>query len=162
MVAEKTERKYWALPPEELFKELDSSEDGLSVDEAGERLLIGKNRIAGANRTGELVILGRQLKSPLIWVLILAALVMIILGDYGNTAFILMAVIINTTLGFYQENKAESALSKLGTYIKERARVLREGRDIEIEAEEIVKGDVIRLTPGVRVPADARIFRANG
>ena len=57
MTVEDTERKYWALPPEELFKELDSSEDGLSIDEAGERLLTGKNKNSVAKRTGELVIL---------------------------------------------------------------------------------------------------------
>ena len=162
MVQDIKERKYWALPLEELFKEFESSEDGLSVDEATERLISGKNIIARSDRTGKLVIVGRQLTNPLILMLIFAALVMGLLGDYENTAFILLAVIVNAILGFYQENKVESALAKLGTYIKERTRVLREGRDLEIEASEIVPGDVIKLTPGVRVPADSRIFRANG
>lgn len=162
MVLENTEKKYWSLPTEELFKEFDSSEGGLSMDEAAERLLAGRNKIATAGRTGRLVIFGRQLLSPLILLLVVAAVITAFLGDYKNTSFILLAVVVNTTLGFYQENKAESALAKLSTYIKERTRVLREDRDLEIEAEEVVIGDVLRLVPGVRIAADARIFRANG
>ena len=162
MALENTERKYWALPAEELFKELDSSESGLSVDEAAERLLSGRNKIATSRRTGRLEIFGRQLLSPLLLMLIIAATITAFLGDYKNTLFIFLAVAINATLGFYQENKAESALAKLSTYIKERTRILREGRDLEIEAEEVVVGDVIRLVPGVRIAADARVFRANG
>src|SRR3990167_7923265 len=97
------EKKYWAVPPEELFKQLNSSEDGLSIDEASERLLSGKNKIATSSRTGKLVIVGRQLASPLILMLVFAAVVTAFLGDYENTAFIMMAVVVNATLGFYQE-----------------------------------------------------------
>ena len=113
MALENTERKYWALPAEELFKELDSSESGLSVDEAAERLLSGRNKIATSRRTGRLKIFGRQLLSPLLLMLIIAATITAFLGDYKNTLFIFLAVAINATLGFYQENKAESALANL-------------------------------------------------
>lgn len=161
MIFENTEKKYWALSNEEVFRTLESSENGLGADEAIDRLASGKNIIPVSNRTGELVILLRQFSSPLILLLVVAAVVTALLRDYENTAFIALAVIINATLGFYQENKAESALAKLETYIKERTRVLREGRDMEIESDEVVPGDVLRLAPGVRVAADARIFKAN-
>ncbi len=64
-------------------------------------------------------------------------------------------------MGFWQENKAENALAQLKTYLKQRARVIREGKEREINAEEIVIGDIIRLAQGDRVPADARIFFVN-
>jgi len=154
-------KEYWALTQSAVLDDLGSSETGLTTEEAEDRLRLGKNVIERSHRTGKWRILASQFKSPLILMLVAASLVTAFLRDYEDTAFILIAVLINVTLGFYQENKAETALAKLSTYIKERTRVLRGGRDIEISAEEIVPGDVIKLSPGSRVPSDARILRAN-
>ncbi|MEX2053991.1 MAG: HAD-IC family P-type ATPase [Candidatus Colwellbacteria bacterium] len=160
IISEKKE--YWALSPSGALDELQSTELGLSSEEAEDRLKLGGNVIKRSHGTGKLRILASQFKNPLILILIFASLITASLQDYEDTAFILIAVFVNAGLGFYQENKAETALAKLSTYIKERTRVIREERDIEIAAEEIVPGDIIKLSPGIRVPADARIIRANG
>ncbi|MDZ4231305.1 MAG: HAD-IC family P-type ATPase, partial [Patescibacteria group bacterium] len=123
---------------------------------------LGKNVIERSDRTGRGKILASQFKNPLILMLVFASLVTAYLQDYEDTAFILIAVLVNVGLGFFQENKAEIALAKLGTYIKERTRVIRDGRDMEISAEEVVPGDIVKLSPGVRIPADARVLRTNG
>lgn len=156
------DKKFWALEPDQVFRELGSAPVGLTTEEAEERLRSGKNIIERSSRAGRLKILLSQFKSPLILILVFASVVTAFLKDYEDSAFILVAVLVNVGLGFYQENKAESALEKLKTYIKERTRVVRSERDIEIEAAEIVPGDVIKLQPGSRVPADARVFKANG
>ena len=154
-------KEYWAMSSNEAIANLETSEQGLSIEEAGERLKLGQNIIERSWRTGKLKILASQFKSSLILILIFAALVTAFLGDYKDTAFIAIAVIINTILGFYQEDKAETAIAKLSTYIKERTRVIRDERDVEIGAEEVVPGDILKLFPGVRVAADARIVRIN-
>ncbi|PIR98076.1 MAG: hypothetical protein COT89_01405 [Candidatus Colwellbacteria bacterium CG10_big_fil_rev_8_21_14_0_10_42_22] len=157
----KIDRPFWAIEPSEVTAILDTPNKGLSVEEAERRLKWGENRIQKAKRAGKLKILLSQLLSPLIIILLTASLITIFLKDYKDTIFILVAVLVNTLLGFYQENKAESALAKLESYIREISRVIRGGRDMEISAEEIVPGDILKLTPGTRISADARIIRAN-
>ncbi len=154
-------KEFWALSPSEVISDLKTSEQGLSTEEAHERLNLGKNVIERSRRMGRLRIFANQFKSPLILMLVAASLVTAFLRDYENTAFIIVAVLVNVVLGFYQENKAEGAVAKLSTYIKERARVVRGDRDVEVSAEEVVPGDLIKLFPGVRVSADARVIRAN-
>ena len=137
-------------------------ERGLTAVEARDRLLkFGRNAISVTPKTTKLKIFLSQLKSPLILILIVAGIVTISISHYQDAIFIFIAVIINSALGFYQENKAEQALSELKTYIKQRARVIRDGQEKEIDAEELVIGDIIRLSQGDRVPADARVVFLN-
>ena len=70
-----------------------------------------------------------QFKSPLIFILIIATAVTLFLQDWVDSAVITLAIIVNTALGFYQENRAEEALDKLKTYIKERVRIFRNGTE---------------------------------
>ena len=155
------EKRFWSLPHDIVIEELSTTAQGLTTEEANERLKLGENVIQKSSRTGKLKILFYQIKSPLILILIFAAVVTAVLGDYKDTVFILIAVFVNVSLGFYQENKAESALENLRTYIKDRTRVIRDGRDIEIDAKDVVVGDILKLAPGWRVAADARVIRAN-
>jgi len=153
---------FWNLSIEDTYKLLDTDRDGLSEEEALNRASeIGKNRIKQSQRAGKIKIFLDQLRSPLILILIGAFGITLFLKDYKDAIFILFAVLVNTILGFYQENKAEAALSRLQTYIKERTRVLRGDREIEIYAESIVPGDIVRLSSGTRVPADIRLIRTN-
>ncbi len=103
----------------------------------------------------------RQFQSPLIIVLIVASALTILIEHYRDAFFILTAVIVNTALGFYQEYKADKALAELTTYLRQRARVIREGAEREIDADFLVPGDLIRLSQGDRVPADARLIFVN-
>lgn len=156
-------KKFWCLSWEDTACLLETDADnGLTGEEVQNRLLqFGKNVIQSSQRTTRLRIFLNQLKSPLILVLIAAGIITLVVSHYRDSVFIFMAVVVNSILGFYQENKAERALSELKTYLKQRARVIRGGKEREIDAEEIVLGDVIRLAQGDRVPADARIMFTN-
>ncbi len=158
-----SESRFWSLTPAETAKMLGTdTESGLSEAEAKDRLdAHGRNAIRTSKRTAWFFILLSQLKSPLILVLILAGIITLIISHYRDAAFIFIAVIVNSALGFYQENKAEQALAQLKTYLRQRARVIRGGREHEVDAEELVPGDVIRLAQGDRVPADGRLIFAN-
>ena len=154
---------YWHLTTTEVLEELGTDEErGLSAAEAATRLTtFGRNTFEVKKGADKLAILLRQLTSPLILVLIVAGVVTIAIAHYRDAAFIFIAVIVNCLLGFWQEYKAEQALTELKTYLKQRARVIRDGKEREIDAEEIVPGDIIRLAQGDRVPADARVIFAN-
>ncbi len=137
-------------------------ETGLAPAESEERLeIFGANVIEQKRRRPSLRILFHQFGSPLVLVLLLSALVMAAIGHYRDALFISAAVAVNALLGFYQEYKAEKALAELRTYLKQRARVIRGGQELEIDAAELVPGDVVRLAQGGRVPADSRVFFVN-
>lgn len=135
---------------------------GLDEEEAvRRRALFSFNRIRGEKRLTALRIILNQFKSPLILILVFAGIITLVLSEWIDAAVIWAAVIVNTGLGFYQEHKAETALAGLKTYIRTRSRVRRDGQDREIDAEELVPGDVIHVSPGDRIPADARVISAN-
>lgn len=157
------QEKFWHLNPEAVADYLETDlESGLSAQDASDRLLkYGRNAFESTKGSSSFKIFLNQLKSPLILVLIFAGIITLAISHYRDAVFIFVAVIVNSILGFYQENKAERALAELKTYLKQRARVIRDGKEREIDAEEIVVGDIIRLAQGDRVPADARIIFVN-
>jgi P-type Ca2+ transporter type 2C len=157
------DKKIWHLTPEETAHLFETDiKEGLSASEVQNRLLaFGKNTIGTSKKAVGLKIFLNQLKSPLILVLIVAGVITLAISHYRDAVFIFVAVVVNSALGFYQENKAERALSELKTYLKQRARVIREGKEREIDADELVPGDIIRLAQGDRVPADARVMFVN-
>ncbi len=156
-------KKFWQISAEKTAQLLETNtETGLSMQEAEDRLdTYGRNTFDTSKRTGKIKIFLNQLKSPLILILIIAGIVTLGIAHYRDAVFIFIAVVVNSILGFWQENKAENALAQLKTYLKQRARVIREGKEREINAEEIVPGDIIRLAQGDRVPADARVIFVN-
>ncbi|OGF75156.1 hypothetical protein A3C77_03680 [Candidatus Giovannonibacteria bacterium RIFCSPHIGHO2_02_FULL_45_13] len=153
---------FWALSVEETFKILQTSQEGLSDEEAEKRLKIfGQNKIEEKKRLARLKIILNQFKSPLIFVLIIAGALTIFLKEWVNAGVIFATVLVNAALGFWQENKAEVVLALLKSYVKTRSRIKRNGREREIDAEELVPGDIIRITQGDRIPADARLIFTN-
>src|SRR3989344_6913396 len=106
-------------------------------------------------------ILLNQFKSPLILILLFAGIVTLFIAHYRDALFIFAAVIANAVLGFYQEYKAERVLAELKTYLKQRARVTRDGIEREIDASELVPGDIIHLAQGDRITADGRLLFVN-
>lgn len=158
-----TQHKFWSLPANMISDLLETDlERGLSSKEAEKRLsLFGKNVFSISPKTTGFKIFVNQLKSPLILVLIFAGIVTVAVSHFQDALFIFIAVIVNSALGFYQENKAERALSELKTYLRQRARVIRDGQEREIGAEDLVIGDIIRLAQGDRIPADARLVFVN-
>ena len=156
-------KNFWHLSSEETVQLFETDiEKGLSTEDVKDRLLIfGKNTINTSQKAVGLKIFLNQLKSPLILILIVAGIITLVVSHYRDAIFIFVAVVVNSALGFYQENKAERALAELKTYLKQRARVIRDAKEREIDAEELVPGDIIRLTQGDRVPADARVMFIN-
>jgi len=142
-----------------VFTKLKSKKEGLSEEEAKNRLKkFGPNKLPEEKRLSGLVILLNQFKSPLVYVLIGASILSILLQDFVDAAIILMAVFINTILGFYQENKANKAITYLRKLIDFKAKVLRDGNEIEVSAKNLVPGDIIFLEAGDKIPADARLI----
>lgn len=153
---------FWSMKIEEVWKILQSSQSGLTEEEVDLRKKIfGQNTIVTKRRLPRLKIVFNQVKSPLILILIIAGSVTVYLHQWIDAGVIFAAVLVNTVLGYWQENKAENVLELLKTYIKTRARVRRSGQEREIDASSLVPGDVIRITQGDRVPADARLIFVN-
>lgn len=159
---ESTRQPFWAMKIEEVFGVLESNPDGLAEKEVITRTgVFGKNEISYRDPLGWARIVLNQFRSPLILILVAAGALTLFLREWTNAVVIAAAVLVNTALGFYQENKAETALEALKSYVRTRARIKRAGREREIDSSELVPGDIIRISQGDRVPADARIFFSN-
>ncbi len=150
---------YHSYSAEETFKELSSSESGLSQREAESRLLdFGFNEIEGKDKINPVLIFLKQFHSVLIYILIVAALIAWFYGKMIDVYVITAVVFVNAIMGFIQEYRAEKAIEALRGIIVPTARVYRDGILEEIDAKNLVPGDVISLEEGDRIPADARIF----
>ncbi len=157
------EQLFWSLPVSKVVEVLKTDiQNGLSESEAERRIKVfGPNVIEKPRRAPGLFILLNQFKSPLILILLFAGIVTLFIAHYRDAFFIFAAVIANAALGFYQEYKAEKALAELKTYLRQRARVIRDGVEREIDAAELVPGDVVHLAQGDRIPADGRLVFIN-
>ena len=135
---------------------------GLTVAEAGRRLAaVGANEIRRAPRPSRARMLLGQFGSPLIWLLLAAAIVSAALGELADAIAIAVIVAVNALVGFFQEHRAENALEALRTLTAPRARVLRDGRQAIVPAAEVVPGDLLLLEAGDIVAADARLLEAH-
>ncbi len=103
-----------------------------------------------------------QFNSPLMYILFATVVISFLLKHFSDSIFIIAVLLINTTVGFYQENKANRSLSALKKIVKIRARVFRDGYEKELDSEKLAIGDVIALNAGDKVPADGRILEARG
>ena len=146
----------------EIYKELGSGEKGLSASEAKARLeKYGYNRIEGKKGINPFILFLQQFNDPVIWVLIGAAIISGILGETIDLYVILAILMANAVIGFIQEYKAEKAIEALKKMASLKAIVVRDGEEKEINAEELVPGDIIILHAGAKVPADARLISLN-
>jgi calcium-translocating P-type ATPase len=136
---------------------------GLTGAEARARLArVGRNVLPTKPPPGWLAIGLRQLKSPLIYVLLAAALVALALGDVTDAAFIGVVLVVNSVLGGWQEWNAEQQSHGLQKLLRIRATVLRDGSFVDVDAEELVPGDIVALESGQRIPADLRLLDDRG
>ncbi len=132
------------------------------AEAAARRERHGPNALPEPQPASVVVIVLRQFRSPLIYILLLAAALAAGSGDLGDAAFILAALGINAAIGAWQESRAERSSRALQRLLRIRATVLRNGRSVELPAEELVPGDIVALESGARVPADARLLAAEG
>lgn len=150
--------EWHTLSPDEVLKALGASPGGLSDAEVRRRLArYGYNRLAPPERRGPLTRLALQFHNILLYVMVAAAAITAMLGKWLDTAVLLVAVVVNAIIGFVQEGRAEAALDAIRELLSPRALVLRDGRRHEIDAAELVPGDIVLLRQGDRVPADLRL-----
>ncbi len=132
---------------------------GLSGEEAGKRLSVyGRNEVKVDEGRVWLRILVNQLRSPLVYVLLIAGSISFSLGDLTDSSVIFLAVLINTLFGFFQEYRAEKSMEALAKLLSVRARVKRGDEWQETDASLLVPGDVVKLTIGWKVPADGLLI----
>lgn len=155
-----TQKQDWhAVNHEDLERRLSTGSAGLTETEAARRLAeYGFNRLAPPKRQGPLLRFVLQFHNILLYVMLGAALITALLGHWIDTAVLLGAVLINAIIGFIQEGKAEAALDSIRSLLSAHATVLRDGVRREIDAAELVPGDVVLLASGDRVPADLRLI----
>ena len=134
---------------------------GLTSAEAQRRLAeFGENRISSQRRAGALALFVAQFKSPIILILIGAAIVSLFLQDRTDATLILAIVVASGVLGFWQEYSATDAVAKLRALVETKARVLRDGEEASIPLAEVVPGDVALLSAGAIIPGDGRLLEA--
>jgi P-type Ca2+ transporter type 2C len=156
-----TSRFFHSLSLEQVFEQTRSNSDGLSSSEAAARLeRIGRNRILAEKKTSPWLLLLQQFRNVLIITLLIATVLSAFLGHATEAVAIAVIVVFAVLLGFFQEYRAEKAIEALKKMAAPLAKVKREGKEIVIDAENIVPGDILFLAAGDRVPADARLVQS--
>ncbi len=157
-------RENWhSLTKEKTAKILKTNlQKGLSREEVEKKLeVFGLNSLPKKEPLSKLRIFLKQFKSPLVYILVIAGIITLILNEFNDAIIIFAAVILNTIVGFIQENKATNTFEKLRNILHLKAVVLREGREKEIDQEKVVPGDIVILKNGGKVPADGRIIESS-
>nr|WP_292839206.1 magnesium-translocating P-type ATPase [Mesorhizobium sp.] len=152
---------YWSVPAGTLLASLRSGPSGLSVGEARSRLReAGPNAVNRMGRGSALAAFTRQFRSPLVLILIFAAVVSAFVGEGSEAVIIGIIVLASCVLSFTQEYGASRAMEALTARIARKASVLRDGREASVAVAEIVPGDVVRLSAGNLIPADGVLLEA--
>jgi P-type Mg2+ transporter len=150
-----------SLTSDEILRRLNTSISGLSTEEAEKQLEIyGSNEISSRKQTPIIIEFLSHLKSPLVIILVIAAIVSGVLGELVNALIILAIILMSVILDFTQEYRAGRAAEKLKKRVATTATVFRDGAKQDIEVIALVPGDIITLSAGDIIPADARIINA--
>ncbi len=150
---------FWAMLEGDLLRSLGTTKEGLSVEEAAERLRrFRPNAAASKGRSRVLILLLRQFTSPVVLILIGAAILSVLLRDLADSAIILAIVLISGLLGFKQEYGAAAAVKKLLDTVELKASVLRGGQRRDVPMNEVVPGDIVYLSAGDGIPGDCRLL----
>ncbi len=159
--------QFYLKETDAVFEEVKSSETGLTSEEAARRLeQNGKNKLAEAKKDSTFKRFVKQLKDPMIIILLVAAVISAVteMIEHGgwttptDSIIILVVVLINAVLGVVQESKAEKAVEALQKMSAATTKTLRNGKVENIKSEDLVVGDVVLLDAGDAIPADCRIF----
>lgn len=151
--------KQWKLSQEELLREMNSSMNGLTTEEAKKRLeQYGYNKLQEGKRKGVLQVFAEQFADLLVVILIVAAIISAITGGLEGTIVILAVLILNAILGTVQHFKAQKSLDSLKAMAAPNARVMRDGQKMEVPAAELVPGDILLLEAGDVTAADGRVL----
>lgn len=145
---------FWAEPLEPLLGRLDAGRDGLTSQQAAQRLLEHGRNALRERRLTWLSVLGNQVKSPLVLLLVFAAVASALTGEWVDATIVLITVLASVAIGFSREYHAENAAAALKARVQTRATVLRDGKSCQVPMAEVVPGDVVLLSAGSLVPAD--------
>ncbi len=155
------EQPFWSVPLSDLFRRCGTDEQGLSSGEARLRLKkFGPNRLKPKREVNAVRLFLSQFTSPIILILLFAAVLSFFLGDPTDSIIIMVIVIFSGALGFWQEYEASNAVEDLMALVQLKAMVIRDGREIEVPFEEVVPGDIVVLNAGDGVPGDGRIIES--
>lgn len=159
----KFEQIWHALTIPEIFTQLDTNGiKGLSEQIANQRLeQFGKNILPQKKSKSIVLRFLKHFHDILIYILFIAAIITSALGHWVDTGVILIVVLVNAGIGYFQENKAEQALDNIRKKLSHTARIIRDGKRIEIAAADLVVGDLVILRTGDKIPADLRLIKAN-
>jgi magnesium-importing ATPase len=155
--------EFWSLQPDEVLEGLSTTASGLSASEAEKRLAAeGKNRLSKGKGDSPLRIFLRQFESPVTLLLLFATAVSFLMQDTTDALIIFAIVLFSAVLSFFQEYRAGVAVEELLKVVGDKVTVERDGKERELSAEELVRGDVILLRVGDLVPADCYLLSASG
>jgi magnesium-transporting ATPase (P-type) len=162
LASEDHSHPWHTMTPDEVEELLETGKEGLEASEVEERLRSwGANEIEMERRTPLWRMFLRQFNDPLIYILLVAALVMLILREFIDFGVIAAVVLLNALIGFIQERRAERDMQALARLSAQKATVVRGGKETRIPARELVPGDLVVLESGSRVPADLRLVKSS-
>ena len=150
---------FYNLNVSDTIKSIDTSQKGLSEEEARKRLKeYGNNELKQKEKISPFQILIRQFTSSIVFILLAALIISLLIGEKLDAIVISTIVVLNGVFGFIQEFKAEKAIEALKKLTALKAKVIRDGKETEIDSRDLVPGDIIFLETGSKVPADARLI----
>jgi Ca2+-transporting ATPase len=156
------DKRWYRLSIEETLRELGSGSSGLTETEAKTRLIeYGPNELQRGKKTSPVIAFFKQFLSPLIYILLVAAVISLAVEHYLDAGVILVVLLLNAVIGFAQESRAQAAMEALMKIATPKGKVIRNGTASLVPARDIVPGDIFILESGDRVPADARIIEAS-
>ncbi len=151
-------QKPWAVEQSEVLTNTKTTETGLTEDEVRIRQQAGLNELAAKPPKTVIQMVKEQIFDPMIGILLVAALLSAMFGEYTEAIIIATIVVLNTIIGVVQEKKAQSSLAALRDISAPTAHVIRNGKELIIPAKELVVGDIVTLHDGDMVPADLRLI----
>jgi magnesium-transporting ATPase (P-type) len=161
-VAGDVDGSWHAVSHEIAARDLQTRPQGLAPAEAvARREVVGENVLEDAPPPGLVTVVVDQFRSPLIYILLIATAVTLVLGEFLDASVIAAALALNATIGTIQQRKAEASVRSLQQLLAPQARVVRDGRAVQVESRDLVPGDVVLLGTGERVPADVRLTDVN-
>ena len=152
---------FWNTPADELLVRLQTSSDGLRAEEARRRQeTYASVRLKPHQDIRPLFALLSQFRSPIILILLFAAVLSLFLADRTDALIILAIILISALLGFWQEHGAAKAVAALLSLVRVKAEVWRDGHPVEVPMEDVVPGDVINLSAGSSIPGDGLVLES--
>lgn len=154
-------KAFWGIPAPELVERLRTRLQGLTRDEAGERLKdYGPNLLKPRKRATDLALFLTQFKSPIILILLFAVGLSFFIGDSVDASIIFVIILVSAGLGFWQERGAVNAVEKLLAIVRIRTWILRDDQKQEVPVDEVVPGDMVLLAAGDIIPGDGLILES--